>query len=61
MKHAQYSSRYFPPNMYKYIFSKGPYLLIKNPTNVFSKLRKFVNIIESTRIAVIECAIEKNI
>lgn len=61
MKYALYSSRYFPSNMCKYIFSKGPYLLIKNPTNVFSKLREFVNIIESTRIAVIECAFEKNI
>ena len=51
----------FSPSMCKYIFSKGPHLLIKTSYKFFGKLRKFIKIIESTRIAIIECAFEKNI
>lgn len=40
---------------------KAPIFLEKWHASVFSKLRKFFDIIESTKIAIIKCAFEKSI
>ena len=55
-------NRYFPPNTFKYVFSKSSHILRKVMfyISMFSKLRKFVDVIGYIIMAIMKYAFEKS-